>query len=176
MLCCSRTRTPVDPRGQAGAETKSQPPAVPSAAASQATLQLPPALPDGCYNGVDADLPARAKLAALAERCVFGMTPILPQPARLVLVKGGQHQLKFTVRDPSRCLRAAAAANRSVGELELAIEDDRGRVVAKDELPGSFALVTARGPVCAERASVHRAVVRAPSGAGEVAVQLWQAK
>ena len=173
-VCCSRTPGPAGPGPGAEASSNRQAHPAPSAAVATSSAEPSPVLEDGCYSAVDARLGARAKLAALAKHCIAGMAPVLDKPRTFELGEGGKAEAVFAVADPAKCLRAIAAASPSVKELELSILDSQGRSAGEDELRGSFSLVDPHGPICLKLAGSYRAVVRPTSGAGRVAVQLWQ--
>ncbi len=146
--------------------------AAPSASASAAPAPLPP---EGCWSGAEPPAAASAKLDALAAACIQGMQPVAPKPLVVELAGGGRKDLPFTVTDPSRCVRAAAAGGPGVQALTLSIVDRKDAVLGASDLHAPFAFVADAGPVCLAAPGVYRAVVRIARGAGPVAVQVWQA-
>jgi hypothetical protein len=173
---CSR------PPGLAGTgqQADSAPGARPVAAASApvASTAPPPAplLPDGCYSRVGVTLAPRAKLDELAAQCISGMQPLLPKPAAVQLVSGRTQEIAFSITDASRCVRAIAAGDQNVTDLELSVVDEAGQSFGQDELSGSVALALGHGPFCVPRPGNYRALLRAPTAAGRAVVQVWQAE
>ena len=163
------------PKGS-GAHPSAQATASASAPAASAVPQLPRLLPDGCYAGVDPKLSALPKLQAIAARCVAGMVPLLSTPALVVSPKDGRQEVEFALDDANKCVRAIAAADSQVTDIELSIVDSSNAIVGQDELPGSFAMVAPDGPVCPTALGKHRAVLRLVPPSGPVALQVWVAK
>jgi hypothetical protein len=172
--CPPSPATPIsEPRPSASPSASA---ASPPPIASTAPSAAPPLLPDGCYSEVASDLAPRDRLDALATHCVAGMDPVLGDPAVRAIAPGERYEIPLAVDDPARCLRVIAAADAGVADVELSLLDPAGRSLAADELPGSFALVGTRGPVCPAAPGPHRVVVVVRGRRADVAVQVWRAR
>lgn len=147
----------------------------PSSLAEPTPRPPPEPLPDGCATAIPSGLAPLTRLEALAEACARGMQPLVATPRVGHLETGAALVLPFTVADPSRCIRAAAAGSSSIEALALEVRSGDDRVLGSDTLPGALALVNADGPLCPPAGS-YRAIARALEGRGEVALQIWQAE
>jgi hypothetical protein len=123
-------------------------------------------LGDGCHAGVTLAATSTETLERVRVQC-FSDAVVLRKPSEETAPK----ELSFHVDDASACLRIAAVggANENV---ELVLRDGKGVELARDALPGSIALVSARGPVCVASAGDYRLDV---GGAGTVTVGIWRA-
>ena len=155
-------------RGDAG------PAAASAASSASARARLAP-LPDGCWSGVDLEAGPRALVDAVGSRCTAGMEPVLPGVHTARLTAGQSDEVAIAVEDPRRCLRAVAVGDPGTTELELRLVDAAGVSLGADDLTGTVALVTPKGPTCVRDAGAYRLIVRARR-AGEVALQVWRAK
>lgn len=178
VLCAGCHRTPAADAHEE--TTPSAHPTAPAAAsastsASAEAPELPSYLPDGCWSDVATDAGAKPLLAAVAKRCVQGMRP-LGKPLVKKLEEDARAELPFTLDDAGKCVRAAAAGSAGVGDIALSIVDASGHVYGRDALDAPFALVDSAGPVCLPEAGKYRAVARMRRGAGQVAVEVWQAR
>lgn len=174
---CSSPRMPSAPK-----PSESSSPGPSAAAAPHASLTTPPPppppeqLPDSCATTTPRGLAPLAQLETIAQACARGMQPLAPTPRVATLETGAALALPFTITDPSRCFRAAAAGAASIQELSLEIVLGDDRVLGADRLPGALALANLDGPICAPSAGEYRAVARALQGRGDVALQVWQAE
>jgi hypothetical protein len=171
---CSKTPLPSGPHVEPSAQSALSSSTVMAGEAPSPIDSAPPNLPDGCWTGMNADAAAENLLTALAERCAPGTRPIEPGPKRVELGAAEASELMVSVDDSRRCLRALAAGGPGVLELELELVDSRDRLLGHDELEAPFALVGARGPVCADGPGEHRARVRVRRGRGSVAFGIFR--
>lgn len=139
--------------------------------------ELPPRPPpDGCTTDVTDPGAPEPLLAAVAKSCVADMKPLAPEPLLVSLAPGTLKDMPFTITDPTKCIRAAAAGAKDVKELELTIVDRSDRILGADQLSGQVALANPDGPVCLKDPGQYRAVVRMVEGSGSVAIQVWQSE
>ena len=176
LVACEKAHSPSGP--QAAPATRGT---TASSASAERGIAVPPDaalpdLPDGCYSGIERGEDPATVLTELAKRCASSMKPLLGEAAKLTLAQGQSRDVSFTVSDGSGCLRVVAVGGRGVGDLDLSIAEADGAVLGKDDLPAPFALVTPGGPVCVDRPGSYRAVLGMKRGAGDVLVQVYQAK
>lgn len=177
-LGCSTSPPPVRPENPKPAQPTEAAPGTPTALAPPTRrAELPPRpLPDGCTTDLADPGAPEPLLAEVARSCVGSMAPVAPEPLLVTLEPGAARDLPFTITDPNKCIRAAAAGSKGVKELELTIVDRSDRVLGEDTLPGQVALANFDGPICLEDPGQYRAVVRMVDGSGGVAIQVWQAE
>jgi hypothetical protein len=151
-------------------------PTTPHPSASAAPTTRAPLPLDGCAARLDLALAGPTKLQRLAEACITGMQPIWPEPWLVEATGEVAREKAVLVPDSSRCLRAGAAADATVADIELSLVGPDGRPLAQDDLNGSVALVGLHGPVCPEQAGAHSLRIRTAGGGGRVATQVWRAE
>jgi hypothetical protein len=127
---------------------------------------MTPLLGDGCHAGVTLAATSTETLERVRAQC-FPDAVALRKPSDETTPK----QLSFHVDDASACLRIAAVGGAREN-VELVLRDDKSLELARDALPGSIALLSARGPVCVASAGDYRLEV---GGAGAVTVGIWRA-
>ncbi len=170
LAACKRT-PPSDARPAA-----SSPEARPAPSASIALESEPPRPPvSGCFDsaGPLPDEPSAA-LERLVAACAPGNHALGKAPRALKLATGAPQGI--TVNVPAlACVRVIAVAAPTVRELDVVLTDDGGRELGHDLLPGRFALVGERGPVCVRDGGTLKVRVTASIGTGPAAVRVLQA-
>jgi hypothetical protein len=176
LVAAACSRTPV-PAGAGQAPGSAVPESSASAAAPRAAAT--PVLPDGCWSGLSADVDAAAPpvawLEALALRCASGLSALDPQPVLLEVGAGAPQRHEFEVKSGSGCVRVLASAGPPTGDLELELQDARGKSRHKDQLRARFALAPTFGTVCLEPGK-YAAVVSVPEGRASVALRAYAAE
>lgn len=126
---------------------------------------MAPLLGDGCHAGVTTAAKSSETLERVRAQCF---------PDAVVLRKASDEtapkELAFRVEDPAACLRIAAVGS-GPANVQLVLRDEKGVELARDSLPGSIALLSARGPVCVASAGDYRLDV---GGTGAVTVGIWR--
>jgi hypothetical protein len=179
-LACSRTRAPAEQHAARPAT------GVPSGEKRPANTKQPgpdpletrralPRLDEGCTAGLDPSPSLVDALKQLEGQCVSSMRPLLEAPALVELRPGTTIEVPFVLADPTGCVRATAAVEPGLAELELGIVDPEGGSHASRTVHGPFALVGPEGPICFDRAGPYRVELRAHQGSGRVAINVWTA-
>lgn len=136
--------------------------------------ETPPSrLDEGCTAAIAALPRPTDTLKELERRCISSMRPLLDEPVLAELEEGTIADVPFALFDRTGCVRAAAAAEPSVAELELSIIDSRGRVCAETRVVAPLALLGEQGPLCFDRAGQYLVRLRLRRGAGRAAVGVW---
>ena len=93
---------------------------------------------------------------------------------RGTLDAGGTHDAPLVLIG-TQCYVVVAAAEDSVGELDLVLFDPQGAPALRDADRGSRAVLGARHPICPMVPGTYRLQVRAQEGAGAFAFRVYQA-
>jgi hypothetical protein len=72
------------------------------------------------------------------------------------------------------CFRVFAVAEPSVQDLDVEVLDPAGKRVAWDTSDDRWPIALPDGPFCALSDGEYRAVVRAASGSGRYAIEVWR--
>jgi hypothetical protein len=115
-----------------------------------------------------------AALDELAKACSPGSHAIGEKAHPLTLAAGRGQSISIHV-PALACVRVIAVAAPSVRELDVVLSDASGHELGRDSLPGRFALVNERGPVCVRDGGTLKVRVTATIGAGHAVVRAMQA-
>ncbi|MBI3200330.1 MAG: hypothetical protein HYZ29_02235 [Myxococcales bacterium] len=106
-------------------------------------MARPRELGDGCHAGASTQGSATDRARAVAEACAPGGTPL--GESRTF---AGPGELRLELGAGPVCLRVIAVAEQADADLSLELFDEQGKSRSVDALPGSVALIGAKGPVC----------------------------
>jgi hypothetical protein len=129
-----------------------------------------------CYSTFRIRDGARPDLERLAKAC-GPTTSLVP----VTEVRGGGKQsarssadrFTFAVKGGGRCYRIFATGERSVQDLDVAVVDEDGTLIASDRQTGPAPVVPGRGPLCLDRAGSYTLEVSVVRGDGAYALQVW---
>ncbi|MCC6897676.1 MAG: hypothetical protein IT377_01810 [Polyangiaceae bacterium] len=132
-------------------------------------MARPRELGDGCHAGASTQGSATDRARAVAEACAPGSTP-LGQSRTF----SGPGELRLELGPGPVCLRVIAVAEQADADLSLELFDEQGKRRGSDSLPGSIALVGAKGPVCFSSEKSVVAKVGYSRGGGTAVVSAYR--
>jgi hypothetical protein len=127
-----------------------------------------------CYRAFQPADDATVDLEHLTLACGarLGLAPLTPVHVGSQRQQGKSEHLLVSMRR-GRCYRAFAVGQPGVIDLDLAIFDPQGGLVAGDLSRDRWSLAPPRGPLCPARSGRYALDIAVTEGAGEYLVQLW---
>jgi hypothetical protein len=127
-----------------------------------------------CYRAFQPVDDATVDLAHLTRLCgaALNLAPLTPVHAGSQREQGKSERLMVSMRR-GRCYRAFAVGQRGVVDLDLAIFEPGGGLVAADLSRDRWSVAPPRGPFCPARSGRYTLDVAVTEGAGEYLVQVW---
>ena len=127
-----------------------------------------------CYRAFQPVDDAAVDLAYLTRLCgaALKLAPLTPIHAGSQREQGKSERLLVSMRR-GRCYRAFAVGQRGVVDLDLAIFEPGGGLVAADLSHDRWSVAPPRGPFCPARSGRYTLDVAVTEGSGEYLVQVW---
>jgi hypothetical protein len=127
-----------------------------------------------CYRAFQPVDDATVDLDRLTRLCgtALKLAPLTPVHAGSQSQQGKAERLVVSMRR-GRCYRAFAVGQRGVVDLDLAIFDPAGGLVAADLSHDRWSVAPPRGPLCPARSGRYMLDVAVTEGSGEYLVQVW---
>lgn len=94
-------------------------------------------------------------------------------PKRATLAQGEIRDFGHALH-PGWCYKVVALADESVGDLDLRLYDSHSVLVERDTTEDVQPVLGMARPVCPNESAIYRIEVRALSGGGRVAVQVYR--
>lgn len=127
-----------------------------------------------CYRAFQPVDDASVDLEHLTRLCgaALKLAPLTPVHAGSQREQGRSERLLVSMRR-GRCYRAFAVGQRGVVDLDLAIFEPGGGLVAADLSRDRWSVAPPRGPFCPARSGRYVVDIAVTEGAGEYLVQVW---
>lgn len=128
-----------------------------------------------CYRDFSPGDDAPADLQRLTAACgpPTGLTAVTPVHVGEPQSEDGvAERLQFRARGGS-CYRFFSVGTSDVGDLDVAVRDPDGQVLAADVSGDRFPVVPPRGPLCVEEEGVYTVEVAVTRGSGRFVLQVW---
>ena len=127
-----------------------------------------------CYRAFQPVDDATVDLEHLTRLCgaALKLAPLTPVHAGSQREQGQSERLLVSMRR-GRCYRAFAVGQRGVVDLDLAIFEPGGGLVAADLSRDRWSVAPPRGPFCPARSGRYALDIAVTEGAGEYLVQVW---
>lgn len=127
-----------------------------------------------CYRAFQPVDDATVDLEHLTRLCgaALKLAPLTPVHAGSQREQGRSERLMVSMRR-GRCYRAFAVGQRGVVDLDLAIFEPGGGLVAADLSRDRWSVAPPRGPLCPARSGRYALDIAVTEGAGEYLVQVW---
>jgi hypothetical protein len=127
-----------------------------------------------CYGSFEPSADPSVDLALLTAACAAraGMVAITPIHFGAQRWDDPPERLTFLAH-PRRCYRAFAVGAPSVIDLDVAIKDDQGNLLAGDVSRDRWPVVPPRGLLCARKSERYAIEISVAEGRGEYLFQIW---
>lgn len=127
-----------------------------------------------CYRTFRPTGDAAVDLEHLTQACgaKLKLAPLTPVHAGSQRQQERSERLRVSLRR-GRCYRAFAVGQRGIVDLDLAIFDPDGGLVAADLSHDPWSVAPPRGPFCPARSGRYALDIAVSEGAGEYLVQVW---
>lgn len=128
-----------------------------------------------CYRRFEPGPDPIADVERLGAACAApaGMRPMGPIHDGAEQSASDQpERMSFRAR-AGRCYRAFAVGAPGVEDLDVAIYDPEGKLMAADVSKDRYPIVPPRGPACAERDGVYTIAIAVAQGSGPWVMQVW---
>ena len=129
---------------------------------------------DDCYRAFQPTEDATVDLQHLTLACgaKLGLAPLTPVHVGSQRQQQRSERLLVSMRR-GLCYRAFAVGQRGIVDLDLAIFDPQGGLVAADLSRDRWSVAPPRGPLCPARSGRYALEVAVTEGAGDYLVQVW---
>lgn len=129
---------------------------------------------DDCYRGFEPTGDATVDLDHLTRDCgaKLGLAPLTPVHVGSQRQQQRSERLLVSMRR-GLCYRAFAVGQRGIVDLDLAIFDPQGGLVAADLSRDRWSLAPPRGQLCPARSGRYALEIAVTEGAGDYLVQVW---
>lgn len=129
---------------------------------------------DDCYRAFQPTDDATVDLAHLTHACAakLGLTPLTPVHIGSQRQQQRSERLLVSMRR-GLCYRAFAVGQRGIVDLDLAIFDPQGGLVAADLSRDRWSVAPPRGQFCPARSGRYALDIAVTEGAGDYLVQVW---
>ncbi len=129
---------------------------------------------DDCYRAFQPTDDATVNLERLTQACAakLGLTPLTPVHVGSQRQQQRSERLLVSMRR-GLCYRAFAVGQRGIVDLDLAIFDPDGGLVAADLSRDRWSVAPPRGRLCPARSGRYALDVAVTEGAGDYLVQVW---
>jgi hypothetical protein len=127
-----------------------------------------------CWKGFTPTGNAEADVAELGNRCAVsqGMSPLIP-PVKHTFKQGETKSIPVAI--VPGCYRVIAVGGKGVKDVDLALKDNAGKIVAADLTPDDvFPMIHPNKEFCAESVQFLNLTISVKKGAGEVAGGVWK--
>lgn len=127
-----------------------------------------------CYRAFQPSDDAAVDLQHLTRLCAarLGLEALTPVHAGSQREQGRSERLAVSMQR-GRCYRAFAVGQRGVIDLDLAIFDPQGGLVAADLSRDRWSVAPPRGPFCPTRSGRYALDIAVTEGEGEYLAQVW---
>jgi hypothetical protein len=127
-----------------------------------------------CYRAFQPTYDAAVDLQHLTRICAgkLGLVALTPVHIGSQQEQGRSERLAVSMRR-GRCYRAFAVGQRGIVDLDLAIFDPQGGLVAGDLSRDPWSVAPPRGPFCPTRTGRYALDIAVTEGAGEYLAQVW---
>jgi hypothetical protein len=127
-----------------------------------------------CYRGFQPSDDPAVDLARLTAACAARAGMVAVTPIHLGRQDQDDPPERLTFRaHRKRCYRAFAVGAPQVIDLDVAIKDQKGNLLAADVSRDRFPVVPPRGPLCAPKSERLAIEISVAEGRGEYFFQLW---
>lgn len=138
--------------------------------AAVASTDAAPAGP--CWKGFTPTGNPEADVAELGNRCAQGMSPLVP-PVKHTFKAGESKTVPVPI--VPGCYRVIAVGGKGVKDVDLALKDASGKIVAADMTPDDvFPMIHPNKEFCAEAVQFLNLVITVKKGSGDVAGGVWK--
>jgi hypothetical protein len=129
---------------------------------------------DDCYRAFQPTDDATVDLEHLTQACGarLGLTPLTPVHIGSQRQQQRSERLLVSMRR-GLCYRAFAVGQRGIVDLDLAIFDPDGGLIAADLSHDRWSVVPPRGRLCPARSGRYALDIAVTEGAGDYLVQVW---
>ncbi len=128
--------------------------------------------PPACWQGFVPTGNAEADLIALGQRCAQGMTQLVP-PVKHGFKAGEAKSVPVPI--PPGCYRVIAVGGTGVKDVDLALKDNAGKIVAADMTPDDvFPMIHPNKEFCTQSLQILNLTISVKKGSGEVAGGVWK--
>ncbi|MGZ3416554.1 MAG: hypothetical protein ACXVEF_22500 [Polyangiales bacterium] len=127
-----------------------------------------------CWKGFTPTGVPEADVADLGNRCAVsqGMTPLIP-PVKHTFKQGESKSIPVAI--VPGCYRIIAVGGKGVKDVDLALKDNAGKIVAADLTPDDiFPMIHPNKEFCADSVQFLNLTISVKKGAGEVAGGVWK--
>jgi hypothetical protein len=127
-----------------------------------------------CWKGFTATGVPEADVQELGNRCAVsqGMTPLIP-PVKHTFKQGESKSIPVAI--VPGCYRIIAVGGKGVKDVDLALKDNAGKIVAADLTPDDiFPMIHPNKEFCADSVQFLNLTISVKKGAGEVAGGVWK--
>lgn len=128
-----------------------------------------------CYSEFSPSDDAPADLERLTAACgpPNGLSAVTPVRIGALQAEDGASE-RFTFRARGgRCYRFFSVGSAEVGDLDLAVLDPAGQLLAADVSDDRFPVVPPSGPLCVEDDGLYTVEVAVVRGSGRFVLQVW---
>ena len=127
-----------------------------------------------CYRDFQPSDDPAVDLARLTIACAAraGFTAVTPLHTGAQGQDDPPERLTFRAHR-KRCYRAFAVGAPAVVDLDVAIKDEKGRLIAGDLSRDRWPIVPPRGPLCAPKGERYTVELSVAEGSGAYLLQLW---
>lgn len=141
--------------------------AVMASADAATDAQAPP-----CWKGFTPTGNPEADVVELGHRCAAGMAQLFP-PVKYHFNQGESKSIPVPI--VPGCYRLIAVGGKGVKDVDLALKDNAGKVVAADMTPDDiFPMIHPNKEFCAEAVQFLNLVISVKKGSGDVAGGAWK--
>jgi hypothetical protein len=125
-----------------------------------------------CWKGFKPTGNAVADVADLGARCAAGMVQVIP-PVKHTFKTGESKSIPIPFM--AGCYRIIAVGGTGVKDVDLALKDNAGKIVAADMTPDDiFPMIHPNKELCMDAVQILNLNIIVKKGAGEVAGGVWK--
>jgi hypothetical protein len=125
-----------------------------------------------CWKGFNPTGNPEADVADLGQRCAQGMSPLVP-PVKYAFKAGESKSIPVPI--VPGCYRVIAVGGKGVKDVDLALKDASGKIVAADMTPDDvFPMIHPNKEFCSESMQFLTLVISVKKGSGDVAGGVWK--
>jgi len=128
--------------------------------------------PPPCWKGFKPTGNAVADVADLGARCASGMAQVIP-PVKHTFKTGESKAIPIPFL--AGCYRIIAVGGTGVKDVDLALKDNAGKIIAADMTPDDiFPMIHPNKEFCTDAVQILNLNIIVKKGAGEVAGGVWK--
>lgn len=125
-----------------------------------------------CWKGFTPTGNPEADVVELGNRCAQGMSQLVP-PVKHTFKAGESKSVPVPI--VPGCYRVIAVGGKGVKDVDLALKDASGKIVAADMTPDDvFPMIHPNKEFCAEAVQFLNLVITVKKGSGDVAGGVWK--